>query len=77
MIKYILVLDKYAEDDRWCYSAIADTAEELRALPCYNDPPNSDPKDGWIVISSEGTSKRRCGSEEEEEPGTIYGLRSV
>jgi hypothetical protein len=75
MPTYILVLDKYAKPDRWVYSAKADTAAELRALPCYEDPPTSDTKNGYTVISEEPTAKRRCGSQEEPEPGTIYGLQ--
>jgi len=76
MTTFILVLDKYAQPDRWVYSAQADSAEALLALNCYEDPPNSDPKDQYNVVSSQRTSKRRCGAEAPD-PGTIYGLDHV
>lgn len=76
MTTFILVLDKYADPARWVYSAQAGSAAELRQLECYQDPPNSDSKSNYKVVSQEKTSKRRCGAVVSD-AGTIYGLDHV
>lgn len=76
---FILVLDRYARPDRWVYSAIADTAAELVALQCYQDPPTDDPREKFTQVSASPLSKRVCGAApgSPEDSGTMYQVNDA
>jgi hypothetical protein len=71
---YILVMDKYNRDpNEWVYSATAQSAAELMALKCFQDPPHGLPKNGFAAVSSTRVSLPPCAGGEPED-GTIYGI---
>lgn len=74
---YIFVLDKYADPDDWVYSARGSTEAAIRAMLCYEEPPNSVPKSDYTQSSASRFSLPPCTGGGPSEDGTIYGLTHV
>ena len=72
---FILVMDKYPNDPKqWLFSASALSEAELRALPCYEDPPHALPKLMFVSVS-ETRINLPPSAGGDSEGGTIYAIR--